>query len=54
MKRLALYVVVIAVTIAGLVLVWQFRSVLILLILSLMVAAALRPSAEFLIARRVP
>ena len=54
MKRLALYVVVIAVTIAGLVLVWQFRSVLILLILSLMVAAALRPSAEFLIDRRVP
>jgi len=53
MKRLAIYVAVIAVTIAALVLAWQFRSVLILLLLSLMVAAALRPSAEFLMARGV-
>lgn len=53
MKRLAIYVIVIAVTVAALILVWQFRSVLILLVLSLMVAAALRPSAEFLAARGI-
>ncbi len=54
MKRLAFYVVVIAVTVALLILLWQFRSVLILLLLSLMVAAALRPSADFLHARGLP
>ncbi len=51
MKRLAIYVAIIAVTVAALILLWQFRSVLILLLLSLMLAAALRPSADFLQAR---
>lgn len=51
MKRLAIYVLIIAVTVAALILLWQFRSVLILLLLSLMLAAALRPSADFLKAR---
>ena len=51
MKRLALYVLIIAVTVAALVLLWQFRSVLILLLLSLMLAAALRPSADYLTSR---
>ncbi len=51
MKRLAIYVAVIAITISALVLLWQFRSVLILLVLSLMVAAAVRPSADFLMER---
>ena len=51
MKRLAIYVAIIAVTVAALILLWQFRSVLILLLLSLMLAAALRPSADFLKAR---
>ncbi len=54
MKRLALYVLVIAITVAALILLWQFRSVLILLLLSLMLSAALRPTAEFLMARRLP
>lgn len=54
MKRLAYYVLVIAVTVAVLILLWQFRSVLILLLLSLMLAAALRPSADFLKSRGLP
>ena len=54
MKRLAIYVAIIAVTVAVLVLLWQFRSVLILLLLSLMLAAALRPSADWLVERRLP
>jgi predicted PurR-regulated permease PerM len=54
MKRLAIYVAIIAVTVAALILLWQFRSVLILLLLSLMLAAALRPTAEYLIARKLP
>jgi predicted PurR-regulated permease PerM len=51
MKRLAFYGVVIAATLALLVLVWQFRSVVILLILSLVLTAALRPSVDFLVER---
>ena len=54
MKRLAIYVAIIAVTVAVLVLLWQFRSVLILLLLSLMLAAALRPSADWLVERGLP
>ncbi len=51
MKRLAFYAAVIAATLALLILFWQFRSVVILLILSLTLTAALRPSVEFLEAR---
>lgn len=51
MRRLVLYVLIIAVTVAALILLWQFRAVLILLLLSLMLAAALRPSADYLTAR---
>lgn len=51
MKRLAFYTLVIAVTLALLVLLWQFRSVVILLILSLVLTAALRPTADFLAER---
>ena len=54
MKRLAYYVLIIAVTVAMLILLWQFRSVLLLLLLSLMLAAVLRPSAEFLKSRGLP
>ena len=54
MKRLAIYVAIIAVTVAALILLWQFRSVLILLLLSLMLAAALRPSADYLTSRGLP
>ena len=47
MRRLAFYVVVIAATLALLILLWQFRSVVILLILSLVLTAALRPTTVF-------
>lgn len=51
MKRLAFYAVVIAVTLTLLILLWQFRSAVILLILSLVLTAALRPSVDFLVER---
>ena len=51
MKRLALYALVVAATLAFLVAVWQFRGVFILLALSLILTAALRPSVDFLAAR---
>ena len=54
MKRLAIYVAIIAVTVAALILLWQFRSVLILLLLSLMLASALRPTADYLTGRGLP
>lgn len=54
MKRLMFYAIVITLTLALLVLLWQFRSVVILLILSLVLTAALRPSVEFFMDRGLP
>ena len=54
MKRVAFYTTVIAATLALLVILWQFRSVGILLLISLVLAAALRPSVEFLINHGLP
>lgn len=54
MRRLATYTLIVAATIAVLILLWQFRSIFILLALSLMVAAALRPSIDALIERGMP
>jgi predicted PurR-regulated permease PerM len=51
MKRLAFYTVIIAATLALLILLWQFRGVVILLVLSLVLTAALRPSVEFFVDR---
>ena len=51
MKRLAVYTAIIAATLALLILLWQFRSVAILLIISLVLTAALRPSVDFLAER---
>lgn len=51
MKRLAFYTAIIAATLALLIILWQFRSVAILLIISLVLTAALRPSVEFLAER---
>lgn len=48
MKRLAFYAAIIAATLALLILLWQFRSIVILLIFSLVMTAALRPSVRFL------
>lgn len=53
MKRLAFYAIIIGATLALLILFWQFRSVVILLLLSLMLTAALRPSVDFLVERRL-
>jgi putative permease len=54
MKRLMLYTAVILGTIAVLFLLWQFRFVLLLFILSLSVAAMFRPFIESLMKRGVP
>jgi len=54
MRRLATYTLIVGATIAALILLWQFRSIFILLALSLMVAAALRPSIDALIERGMP
>src|SRR5690606_10573279 len=51
MKRLAFYAVVIVATLALLILLWQFRSAVILLLLSLVLTAALRPSVDYLESR---
>ncbi len=51
MKRLAYYTIIIAVTLTLLILLWQFRSAVILLVLSLVLTAALRPSVDFLVER---
>lgn len=48
MKRVAFYTAIIAATLALLIVLWQFRSVGILLIISLVLTAALRPSVDFL------
>lgn len=48
MKRLAFYAIVIASTLGLLIVGWQFRSVLILLVLSLVLTATLRPSVDYL------
>lgn len=51
MRRLAFYTAIIAATLALLILFWQFRSVVILLVLSLVLTAALRPTVEWFVAR---
>ncbi|MFO7664341.1 MAG: AI-2E family transporter [Chloroflexota bacterium] len=48
MKRLAGYTIVVLATIALLVVLWQFRSIIILLLISLALAAALRPGVKWL------
>jgi putative permease len=54
MSRLAGYTALVAATILGLVLVWQFRAVIFLFFISLIVAAAVRPAIDHLVKRRVP
>lgn len=51
MKRLTYYAIIISVTLTLLILLWQFRSAVILLVLSLVLTAALRPSVDFLVQR---
>lgn len=54
MKQLARYTVTIFVTLGVLLLLWQFRSAVALFILSLFVAATLRPLIARLIERKIP
>jgi putative permease len=51
MSRLARYTAVIAATLMGLLLLWQFREVILLFLFSLFVAAALRPLINRLVER---
>jgi putative permease len=54
MSRLAGYTALVMVTIVGLLIFWQFRAVIFLFFLSLIVAAAVRPAVHHLVRRRVP
>ena len=54
MKRLAVLTLTVAATLIGAVLLWQFRTAIILFALSLALAGTLRPLVEFLAARRWP
>jgi predicted PurR-regulated permease PerM len=54
MKRLAGYTAVVLATLGAFVVLWQFRSVLILFLLSLVIAAAVRPLLARLVERRIP
>lgn len=54
MSRLAKYTLVSLATLAALFLVWQFRWVLLLFVLSLFVAAAVRPYIAWLVKRGLP
>jgi predicted PurR-regulated permease PerM len=54
MKRLAGYAVVVMATLGAFVVLWQFRSVLILFLHSLVIAAVVRPLLARLVALRLP
>ncbi len=54
MKRLAGYTAVVLATLGAFVILWQFRSVLILFLLSLVVAAAVRPLLARLVEMGIP
>lgn len=54
MKRLGKYTFVVLGTLAALFLLWQFRGVLLLFVLSLFIAAAARPYIAWLVKRGIP
>ena len=54
MKQLAWYTIVTLSTLAGVFLLWELRTAVILFILSLTVAAILRPLVDYLVQRRLP
>lgn len=54
MKRLVISTIVVLTTLGALILVWQFRLALGLFVLSLVVAAAVRPAADFWVQRGLP
>ena len=53
MKRFALHVTLVFATVAGAVLLWQFREAILLFALALATVATLRPAVDFFVARRV-
>ena len=53
MKRFAIHVTLVFATVAGAVLLWQFREAILLFVLALATVATLRPAVDFLVARRV-
>lgn len=54
MRRLTWYVVVVAITLVVLISLWQFSIAIVLFALSLAVAAALRPSINYLAGKKIP
>lgn len=54
MKRFALHVTLVFATVAGALLLWQFREAILLFALALATVATLRPAVDLLVARRVP
>src|SRR5687768_8935 len=54
MRRLTWYVVVVAITLVILISLWQFSIAIVLFALSLAVAAALRPSINYLAGKKIP
>jgi putative permease len=53
MKRLAMYAMAVLTTLLGLVLLWQFRIAFVYVLISLALAAALRPLVQRLVGRRL-
>ena len=54
MKRLAWFTVVILATFTAVLLAWEFRAAVVLFILSLVIAATIRPLVDWFAARRLP
>lgn len=54
MKRIMTYTAIVLATVAGVFLLWQFRLVFLLFVLSLSVAAMFRPTIDWLIQRGLP
>lgn len=53
MRRIALFVTIVFATVAGAVLLWQFREAILLFAVALAGVATLRPTVDFLVARKV-
>jgi putative permease len=54
MRRVAWFTAIVLATLTGVIVLWQFRAVLGLFVLSLVVAAAVRPVIDWLVQRRLP
>ncbi len=54
MKRIVWYTLVVLITITALIVLWQFRQVIVLFLLSLVISAAFRPLIDYFVQRRMP